>query len=170
MDAKQAGYKIGENLRGDLRGMVSAYRHAINQSPGQKPDRIYIENRRDDGAFVRLCKTSAAWNKGTTATLDVWEEGTPPGETQSTGETIADCVNKIKYIKSGLFVIVAKAQNGSWYLVESEKPSDSGSCRAPTIGDDDLTTLPGYSASKKQALTHDQGCLKWIDIEECPTT
>jgi hypothetical protein len=122
------------------------------------------------GDSVRLCKTSYDWNKGTLATLYVWESGTPPSETQSTGETLSGCVNKFRNVKSGAFVIVAKAKNGSWYLVEAEKLSDSGSCRAPTIGDDDLTTLPGYSASKKQALTHDNGCLKWVDIAECPTT
>jgi hypothetical protein len=69
MDAKQAGYKIGENLRGDLRGMVSAYRHAINQSPGQKSDRIYIENRRERDGGVHLATYSTnggVWFKGDT--------------------------------------------------------------------------------------------------------
>lgn len=123
----------------------------------------------DGGDPVRLCKTSADWAKGTTATLNVWENGTPPSETQTTGETVQDVVNKIRDVKSGSFVIVAKAGNGSWYLVEAGNPDDSG-CRGPTIAGDDLTKLTGYDASKTQVLGHASGCLKWIDTEACPTT
>lgn len=86
----------------------------------------------DEGDPVRLCKTSAAWAKGATATLNVWESGTPPSETQTTGETIADAVNKLHYVASGVFVIVAKSNNGRWYLVASEMPSVlSGTFSAP---------------------------------------
>jgi hypothetical protein len=46
---------------------------------------------------------------------------------------------------------------GEWVLVQAENKKD------------DLTSYPGYSAGKKQALTHENGCLKWIDIEECST-
>lgn len=74
----------------------------------------------DGGDPVRLCKTSAAWNKGTLATLNVWENGTPPSETQTTGETIADAVNKFANVGSGKWCIVAKAGNGSWYLIAAE--------------------------------------------------
>ncbi len=121
----------------------------------------------DGGDPVRLCKTSSDWAKGTKATIDVWEGGTPPSETQTTGETIADVVNKICDVKSGSFVIVAKAANGSWYLAEAGNPDSSG-CRAPTIAGEDLTKLSGYSASKTQVLGHESGCLKWIDAEDCP--
>jgi hypothetical protein len=74
----------------------------------------------DGGDPVRLCKTTAAWNKGTTATLNVWESGTPPGETQTTGETISGAVNKFANVATGKFCIVAKAGNGSWYLIAAE--------------------------------------------------
>lgn len=73
-----------------------------------------------DDVGVRLCKTSAAWNKGSTATLNVWESGTPPNETQSTGVTIADCVNKFATVQSGKFVMIAQAGNGRWYLIAAE--------------------------------------------------
>jgi hypothetical protein len=81
-----------------------------------------IRTAGDDGDPVRLCKTSAAWAKGSLATLNVWESGTPPSETQTTGEEIKDAINKIGYVAPGVFVIVAKAGSGSWYLVASEMP------------------------------------------------
>ena len=86
----------------------------------------------DEGDPVRLCKTTAAWAKGATATLNVWESGTPPSETQTTGETIEDVVNKLHYVASGIFVLLAKAGSGEWYLVASEMPSVlSGTFTAP---------------------------------------
>lgn len=75
-----------------------------------------------DDASARLCKTSAAWNKGTTATLNVWEAGTPPSETQSTGVTIPNCVNKFANVAAGKWVMVMQAGNGSWYLIAAECP------------------------------------------------
>lgn len=127
-----------------------------------------IRTAGDDGDPVRLCKTSADWAKGSLATLNVWESGTPPSETQTTGETIGDVVNKSRDVKSGSFVLIAKAANGSWYLVEAGNPDGEG-CRAPTIAGEDLTQLSGYDASKTQVLGHEGGCLKWIDAEDCPT-
>jgi hypothetical protein len=73
----------------------------------------------DDGS-VRLCKTSSSWTKGTLATLNVWESGTPPSETQSTGVTLTDCVNKFATVASGKWVMVAQAGNGSYYLIAAE--------------------------------------------------
>jgi hypothetical protein len=120
-----------------------------------------------DGDPIRLCRTSAAWAKGTSATLNVWEEGTPPGETQSTGQTV-DAVNKIGDVADGAFVHVALAQNGTWYLIEAEDQVTEG-CHAPSIGGRDLSQIPDYDAAKTQALIHEAGCLKWLDIEDCPT-
>jgi hypothetical protein len=70
-----------------------------------------------------------------------------------------------------VWVLVAQAQNGRWYLVEAATPDPSESgCKAPNIGGHDLATVSGYASNKKQALTHDQNaCLKWVDIEDCPT-
>jgi hypothetical protein len=74
----------------------------------------------DDGDPVRLGKTTAAWSKGTTATINIWESGTPPSETQTTGVTIIGCVNKFANVASGKWVMLAKAGNGSWYLIAAE--------------------------------------------------
>jgi hypothetical protein len=115
---------------------------------------------------VRLCKTSSVWNRDTIAQLNVWEDGGPPAETQSTGQTI-HAVNKMHKVASGTWVIVARAVNGTYYLVEAGD-NQSESCASPSIAGRDLTELPGYDAAKKQALTHDNGCLKWIDLADCP--
>ena len=137
-----------------------AYERGSRDMPG-----LRFRQGGDDGDPVRLCKTNAVWERDTIATLDVWEEGTPPSETQSTGQTV-DAVNKMHKVASDTWVVVARCTNGSWYLVEA---GDKEGCDAPSIGGRDLTGLPGYSAAKTQALVHESGCLKWLDIEDCPT-
>jgi hypothetical protein len=74
----------------------------------------------DDGDPVRLGKTTAAWTKGTTATINVWESGTPPNETQTTGVTLTGCVNKFANVAAGKWVIVARGVSGSYYLIAAE--------------------------------------------------
>jgi len=71
-------------------------------------------------AAHRLCKTSSSFAKGSTATLDVWEDGTPPSEARSTGVTVAGVVNKFANIGSGKWVSVALHANGYWYVVSAE--------------------------------------------------
>ena len=73
-----------------------------------------------DAEPVRLCKTTAAWAKGAVATLNVWEDGTPPNETQTAGETVEDVVNKFAAVATDKFCMIAKAANGSWYLIAAE--------------------------------------------------
>ena len=75
----------------------------------------------EGGDPVRLGKTTADWDKGTLATIELYEEGTPPGETKkSPAETLADCVNKFSDVATEKWVMVAKAANGSWYLISAE--------------------------------------------------
>jgi len=74
----------------------------------------------DDGEPVRLGKTSAAWAKGTLATINLWENGTPPSETQTSGATLANCVNKFAAVATGKWVMLAKGANGSYYLIAAE--------------------------------------------------
>lgn len=72
------------------------------------------------GASLRLCKTSAEFPKGGVQTLNVWEDGDPPNETQSTDETVEDVVNKYATIATGKWVSVALHGNGRWYVVAAE--------------------------------------------------
>lgn len=81
---------------------------------------VRFRDQGDDGDPVRLGKTTAAWTKGTTATIDIWESGTPPSETQTTGFSIANCVNKFADVASGKWVMLARAGNGWWYLIAAE--------------------------------------------------
>jgi len=80
---------------------------------------VHFRQVGDDGDPVRLCKTVSSWSKNATQTLNVWESGTTPSETQTTGETIT-ATNKFATIASGKFCIVAKAGNGVWYLIAAE--------------------------------------------------
>lgn len=73
-----------------------------------------------DESPLRLCKTSAAFNKGSTATLNVWEAGTPPNETQTSGATVDSVINKYANIAAGKWVSVALHGNGRWYVVAAE--------------------------------------------------
>lgn len=73
-----------------------------------------------DDSPIRICKTTAAWPKGQLATLEVWEDGTPPNEAKTTGLTIADVVNKYANVASGKFCSIALHANGYWYLIAAE--------------------------------------------------
>jgi hypothetical protein len=87
----------------------------------RKQKAIKYERNYAGGSPIRLGKTTAAWSKGTLATITLYEEGTPPNETAtSPEETLEDCVNKFADVKSGKWVAVAKGGNGSWYLIAAE--------------------------------------------------
>lgn len=70
------------------------------------------------GGGVRVGKTTATWSKGTLATIDLYEEGDPPNETQS-GE-LTDCVNKFSDIAADRWVAVGMAANGRYYVIAAE--------------------------------------------------
>lgn len=68
---------------------------------------------------LRLCKTSSAFNKGTSATLEVWEDGAFPNESKTTGVTL-EVRNKYANIAAGKFCSVALHANGGWYVIAAE--------------------------------------------------
>lgn len=73
------------------------------------------------GPQMRLGKTTAEWQKGSLATVAVYEAGTPPNESAANPiEQIEGCVNKFATVQSGKFVAVSLAGNGRWYLVAAE--------------------------------------------------
>jgi hypothetical protein len=69
---------------------------------------------------IRLGKTTAAWSKNATASINVWENGSPGSETQSTGISLANCVNKFANVGSSKWVVVAYGGAGAWYLIAAE--------------------------------------------------
>lgn len=121
----------------------------------------------DDGDPVRICKTAAAWDKGTTATLNVWEKGSVTAPEQNDPAEELSATNLSYDVAEGSYVIVARAANGEWYLVEAASPEDEGCQSAPSIAGHDLTGIEGYDATKTQVLGHESGCLKWINTTTC---
>jgi hypothetical protein len=77
--------------------------------------------RIDEGDPIRIGKTTSTWTKGSLATITLYESGTPPNETTgSPTQTLQNCVNKFGDVQSGKWVSVARAANGSWYLIAAE--------------------------------------------------
>lgn len=70
----------------------------------------------DDGEAV-LCKTTAAWAKGTEATLQIWA-GTAGSETD-TGVTLK-AWNKYGAVATGKFCSVMLHRGGGYYLIAAE--------------------------------------------------
>ena len=95
-----------------------------------------------------LSKTTAAWTKGTKATLTLYV-GDGGSEAASSGDEV-EAWNYVGTLPSGVWVVLARA-NASFYLASF-----------------DFTGLPSYSASKQQVLGHAvNGGLSWIDTTAC---
>lgn len=67
----------------------------------------------DDSDAV-LCKTTSAWSKGSSATLQIWAG--PPGSETNTGVTLT-AYNRVAAFKSGDFVTVQLNRHGFYYAV-----------------------------------------------------
>lgn len=100
------------------RRMAAATRAYERGNRDQSP--VMFRQTGDDGDPVRLGRTSSAWAKGTTATIQIYEGGTPNNETNTVGGTIANCVNKFASVPSGKWVMLARGGNGAWYLIAAE--------------------------------------------------
>jgi hypothetical protein len=81
---------------------------------GGRDNNIGAPHLGSDDADAVLCKTTAAWAKGSTATLQIWT-GQPGSET-NTGCTIS-AYNRIAAFKSGDFVTVQMNRHGYYYVV-----------------------------------------------------
>lgn len=71
-----------------------------------------------DAVFMKLGKTTAAWSKGTTATIDVYAGGTAGSETQT--ETLTGAVNKFADVSSSKWVMIGLGPLNAWYLISAE--------------------------------------------------
>ena len=105
----------------DAARRISAATRAYERGNRDQPP-IKFRDPGGDGDPVRLGKTTSAWDKGTLATIELYEEGTPPSETKKTptADTLTDCVNKFTNVAAEKWVIVARGGNGSWYLIAAE--------------------------------------------------
>jgi hypothetical protein len=97
---------------------VAAATLAYERGGKDMPSIRFRQGGGDDSDPVRLGRTTSTWTKGTTATIDIYENGTAGSETSS--DTLSGCVNKFATVPSGRWVMVAKAGNGSWYLISAE--------------------------------------------------
>lgn len=68
---------------------------------------------------LRIGRTASAWNKGSTATITLYEGGTPPSETAA-GGTISGVINKWGDVPANKWVGIQMAANGYHYLVVAE--------------------------------------------------
>lgn len=119
--ARPERYFIGPNVRSKLTDLFTRVDGMpVGGGQGEKIPVALQDMRRPGGGGVRLCKTSSAFDKGTIATLNVWEDGTPPSETQTSGATVENVINKYADISSGKFVSVALHGNGRWYVIAAE--------------------------------------------------
>lgn len=114
------GFLIGSDFLGRIRRTVDASEAAPYKMhiPGIP---VRFEGEDGGGNSVRIGKTTSAWNKGSLATIELYEQGTPPDEARNGPPyELADCINKFASVGSGKWVMVAKAGNGRWYLISAE--------------------------------------------------
>ena len=86
------------------------------ENGGRSQPPVSYQGQGDDSDGV-LCKTTAAWAKGTTATLQIWA-GAPGSET-NTGVTL-DAYNRYAAIASGKWCTVLLHRHGYYYVVAAE--------------------------------------------------
>lgn len=125
----------------------------------------------DDGGATKVGKTTEVWVKGSIATIDLWESGTPPDETHEEGSTLGNCVNRFENVPAERWVVVCQATNGYWYLVEWER-GDCDRILTPAY----LSTLESYDATQIQVLGHEPDdpenpsecvAVKWLNVTDC---
>lgn len=116
-------YFVGPNLRDKLREVIAR----VDGMPaaaggGGKIPVVHQEIPRPSTAYpVRLGKTSSAWSKGTLASIRLFDTGTPPSEVENvTNSELENCMNRFADVGADKWVMVAKASNGSWYLISAE--------------------------------------------------
>jgi archaellin len=88
-----------------------AVRGVENSGRGEKIGSPHVGS---DDADAVLCKTTAAWAKGSSATLQIWAG--EPGSESNTGVTLT-AYNRVASFKSGDFVTVQLNRHGFYYAV-----------------------------------------------------
>lgn len=116
--AKRGGLVSRETMR-RIGRVVQAYEHGDRDRRGLPLPRAYDGG--DGGDPIRIGKVAGFWPKNTVATITLYESGTPLFEEQSSPpEAIQDCVNKFSDVEADSWVALARAANGSYYLIAAE--------------------------------------------------
>jgi hypothetical protein len=117
LDGSQRGVLITEESARRIARAVQKIHNAKRDQPGRKFRVGYDEG----GSSLRLGKVSAAWDKGTLATVTIYDQGTPPNEeADDPAETIEDVVNKFADIDADSWVMIAELPTGRWYVIAAE--------------------------------------------------
>lgn len=121
--ANQQKYFIGPSLLSDIRSTIQRVDAIAPRTSGaaQEVRLQMLQQPMDGGGRLRIGKYtgSSTWGKHTTATIDLWESGTPPNETSSS-QTIENVVNHWADVPANKWVGVQRAANGTYYLVVAE--------------------------------------------------
>jgi len=94
-----------------------AVRDAENIGRGGRSEKIGSPHVGSDDSDAVLCKTTAAWAKGSSATLQIWAGA--PGSEADTGVTLT-AYNRYAAIASGKFCTVMLHRHGYYYVVAAE--------------------------------------------------
>lgn len=73
----------------------------------------------ESGDDLRIGKTEYAWDKGTTASIPLFEEGEPPDLT-ATGENLEGCVNLFANVAADKWVAMLTGPRGKPFLIAAE--------------------------------------------------
>ncbi len=147
------------------RRIVAATR-AFERGNRDQPPIKFRSTGGDDGDPVRVGQVTTAWARGTCTSVVIWEQqGSDCEPVENDPPVVIDDVANLSHdVAAHSWVLIVKAANGRWYLLEAGL---SGECRT-TIGGEDLTTLPDYDGAASQVLGHGpDGCLKWFDTTTC---
>jgi hypothetical protein len=108
----------GVLLTADAARRIAAATRKVEGTGADVPPGEWYPYVPDDPGGVKLCKTTAAWAKGTAADLDEYT-GTPGSETADTPPVKVKAWNKFASVQAGKWVTVTQI-NGHWYLTAAE--------------------------------------------------
>jgi hypothetical protein len=120
--------KRGVLITEDAARRIARAVQKINNANRDSPP-ITLRTAFDDGGDkIKLGKNGSAWDKGTLATVTIYDRGAALAEEPADPpETIEDCVNKFADIEADSWVMIAELPNGSWYVIAAECDTGSGS-------------------------------------------
>lgn len=123
----------------------------------------------EDPDPIRIGKVAADWLVGECATVDIWENfgaGCCLPDANDPATSVEGVLNLSFNVPAGSWVSITRTPSGKWLLVEAGLDQE---CQR-TIGGEDVTKWPGWSANVVQILGHDaSGCVRWFDVTDCNT-
>ena len=117
-----SGVKITEHFAQRMKSTILRVEAMpLSSSDGRVPVRFDERPTVVAAVGTHLGKTTAAWSKGTSATITLYEEGSAGSETMSTsGTTAVTAYNKFAAVASGKWVWLQSGPFGAWYLTAAE--------------------------------------------------